>query len=78
MTRLIKSMLYRAMPESQQLRYLTYLPSLRKWREMHWGLIQCLPTLKLSMSTLTTRLWGIGRSITSSLAFTRVKVDGVG
>jgi O-methyltransferase len=37
MARLIKSMLYQGMPESQQLRYLTYLPSLRKWREMHSG-----------------------------------------
>lgn len=33
LTRALKRLVYQAMPESQKLRYLTYLPSLRQWRE---------------------------------------------
>src|SRR5262245_32721222 len=43
MKRLIKNVLYQAMPESRKLRYLTYLPSLRRWRETRSGSYPVFP-----------------------------------
>jgi methyltransferase family protein len=37
MKRLIKSAISRALPESQKLRYLTYLPTFRRWQESRTG-----------------------------------------
>jgi Macrocin-O-methyltransferase (TylF) len=43
MKQLVKSVIYQAMPESRKLRYLTYLPSLRRWRANRAGSHPVLP-----------------------------------
>lgn len=43
MKRLVKKVVYRTMPDSRKLRYLTYLPSFRQWQESRQGSYPVFP-----------------------------------
>jgi hypothetical protein len=74
MKQLAKSVIYKAMPESRKLRYLTSYQGFEDGPPIGRGRTQCFPIEWLCMSSLTKSNWGTAQLITVSLGFTRGKV----